>query len=122
MARILSPGEKPLYWVGSSKDDLIEFPEPVKDSIGNALGGKHPAAKPWKGEGSGRKPLWGYLSRRVYRSIPGGGLCVACVSEEVAKWDQDRVAGCGSRGATVANGAGGLRGTIWQRRKLRWNR
>jgi len=54
----LAPGEKPLYWLGSSKRDLLEFPEPVKDTIGSALslaqfGGKHPAAKPWKGEGPG---------------------------------------------------------------------
>ena len=51
-------GEKPLLWVGSSKADLLAFPEPVKDGIGIALsvaqfGGKHPQAKPWKGEGPG---------------------------------------------------------------------
>lgn len=58
MARTLSKGEKPLDWVGSSKKDFLGFPEPVKDEMGNALGiaqfgGKHPAAKPWKGQGSG---------------------------------------------------------------------
>jgi len=52
------PGEKPLFWVGSSKDDLLDFPEAVKDEIGVALsvaqfGGKHPKAKPWKGQGPG---------------------------------------------------------------------
>ena len=52
------PGEKPLFWVGSSKADLLDFPGPVKDGIGLALsvaqfGGKHPRAKPWKGEGAG---------------------------------------------------------------------
>ena len=36
----------------------MHFPEPVKDAIGVALsvaqfGGKHPDAKPWKGEGPG---------------------------------------------------------------------
>lgn len=51
-------GEKPLLWVGSSKADLLVFPEPVKDGVGIALsvaqfGGKHPQAKPWKGEGPG---------------------------------------------------------------------
>ncbi len=51
-------GEKPLFWVGSSKDDLLAFPEAVKDEIGTALsvaqfGGTHPSAKPWKGQGSG---------------------------------------------------------------------
>ena len=58
MARTLSVGERPLDWVGSSKKDFLGFPEPVKDEMGNALGlaqfgGKHPSAKPWKGQGSG---------------------------------------------------------------------
>jgi phage-related protein len=44
--------------VGSSKEDLLAFPEPVQDEIGTALsvaqfGGKHPSAKPWRGEGPG---------------------------------------------------------------------
>jgi phage-related protein len=44
--------------VGSSKQDLLAFPEPVQDEIGTALsvaqfGGKHPSAKPWRGEGPG---------------------------------------------------------------------
>jgi phage-related protein len=51
-------GEKPLFWIGSSKADLLDFPEPVKDGIGIALsvaqfGGKHSGTKPWKGEGPG---------------------------------------------------------------------
>lgn len=58
MARTLSEGEKPLDWVGSAKKDFLAFPEAVKDEMGNALGlaqfgGKHPAAKPWKGQGTG---------------------------------------------------------------------
>lgn len=51
-------GEKLLFWVGSSKDDLLAFPEEVIDEMGTALsvaqfGGKHPKAKPWKGHGPG---------------------------------------------------------------------
>ena len=58
MSRTLSRGEKPLDWVGSSKRDFLSFPEAVKDEMGNALGvaqfgGKHPSAKPWRGQGSG---------------------------------------------------------------------
>jgi phage-related protein len=58
MARPLAKGEKPLDWIGSSKRDFLAFPEPVKDELGNALGlaqfgGKHPKAKPWKGQGPG---------------------------------------------------------------------
>ena len=52
------PGEKPLFWIGSSREDLLAFPEIVKEEIGTALsvsqfGGKHPSAKPWRGEGPG---------------------------------------------------------------------
>jgi phage-related protein len=51
-------GEKPLFWIGSSLNDLLAFPETVKDEIGAALsvaqvGGKHPSTKPWKGAGTG---------------------------------------------------------------------
>jgi phage-related protein len=58
MSRSLAAGERPLDWVGSSKREFLQFPEPVKDEMGNALGiaqfgGKHPAAKPWKGLGPG---------------------------------------------------------------------
>jgi len=56
MARKLVPGEKPLFWIGSSLKDIIRFPSAVQRSVGFALsaaqyGGKHPSAKPWKGEG-----------------------------------------------------------------------
>ena len=27
------PGERPLFWIGSSKDDLLEFPAAVKDQV-----------------------------------------------------------------------------------------
>ena len=59
MARSKSvPGEKALFWVASAHDDLMDFPDAVKDAIGVALsvaqfGGKHPGAKPWKGIGPG---------------------------------------------------------------------
>jgi phage-related protein len=51
-------GEKPLYWIGSSLKDITRFPVQVQRSVGFALsaaqyGGKHPAAKPWKDDGSG---------------------------------------------------------------------
>lgn len=53
-----SKGVKPLDWIGASKKDFLAFPDPVKDEISYALGlaqlgGKHPAAKPWKGQGAG---------------------------------------------------------------------
>lgn len=48
----------PVYWLGSSKKDLLAFPKQVVADFGYALGvaqlgGKHPDAKPWKGEGPG---------------------------------------------------------------------
>ena len=51
------PSLKPLYWVGSSKRDLLSLPEPVVDFFGYALylaqdGKKHEQAKPLKGFGS----------------------------------------------------------------------
>lgn len=50
--------EKPLLWMGSSYKDLCELPGEVQDHLGYALGiaqfgGKHPDAKPWKGDGPG---------------------------------------------------------------------
>jgi len=49
--------DKPLFWVGSSYDDLRGFPEAVKRVFGFALrlaqsGGKHLEAKPLRGFGS----------------------------------------------------------------------
>ena len=50
------PSLKPLIWVGSSRKDLREFPEPVQDHLGYALyvaqrGGKHRDSKPLSGFG-----------------------------------------------------------------------
>jgi len=49
---------RPLYWVGSSYQDLKKFPEQVMDIVGYALymaqiGRKSADAKPLKGFGSG---------------------------------------------------------------------
>lgn len=51
------PSLKPLYWVGSSKRDLLSLPGPVVDLFGHALylaqdGKKHEQAKPLSGFGS----------------------------------------------------------------------
>jgi phage-related protein len=50
------PAMKPLFFVGSSREDLREFPEDVKDATGFALylaqaGDRHPHAKPLQGFG-----------------------------------------------------------------------
>lgn len=58
MRRRSPRNEKPFHWIGTSKRDLLEFPERVVDNIGYALGvvqfgGFPPSAKPWKGLGPG---------------------------------------------------------------------
>lgn len=60
--------------MGSSKRDLLGFPERVKDRIGVALsvaqfGGKHPAAKPWKGEGPGVLEVVEDYAGNAYRAV-----------------------------------------------------
>ena len=74
MARRLVAGEKPLAWVGSAKRDFLQFPDVVKDEMGNALGvaqfgGKHPSAKPWKGEGPGAFEIVENFDSDAYRAI-----------------------------------------------------
>ncbi|MBI2683766.1 MAG: type II toxin-antitoxin system RelE/ParE family toxin [Acidobacteriales bacterium] len=67
-------GEKVLYWVGSCKQDLMRFPEAVQDRLGAALsvaqfGGKHPHAKPWKGEGAGVLEIVAEYRTDAFRAI-----------------------------------------------------
>jgi phage-related protein len=50
--------DRPIHWVGSSKKDLLGFPDEVVNDVGYALGvvqqgGTPPSAKHWKGEGPG---------------------------------------------------------------------
>ncbi len=70
----VSPKEKPLHWIGSSKKDLIALPADVVDDFGYALGavqmGATPAqAKPWKGEGSGVLELVEKYMGDTYRAV-----------------------------------------------------
>lgn len=68
------PRERPLHWVGSSKKDYLAFPEPVQYDMGYALGlaqlgGKHPKAKPWKGEGPGVFEVVEDYGSDTYRTV-----------------------------------------------------
>jgi phage-related protein len=69
------PSLKPLYWVGSSKRDLLSLPEPVVDFFGYALylaqdGKKHEQAKPLKGFGSaGVLEVVEEWDRSTYRAV-----------------------------------------------------
>lgn len=103
MARLLRAGEKQLRWVGSSKEDLLRFPEPVKDSMGAALslaqfGGKHPAAKPWKGQGPGVFEIVDDFAGNTYRAVYGalwaGFLFSPRLPEEIADGNKNRTKGC----------------------------
>ena len=74
MARQPVSGERPLVWVGSSKSDLLAFPNPVVAEFGNALGvaqfgGTHTSAKPWKGEGPGVFEIVENFDGNAYRAI-----------------------------------------------------
>jgi phage-related protein len=66
--------EKPLHWVGTSKRDLLEFPEEVVDNIGYALGvvqygGRPLSAKPWKGLGAGVSEIVEADASGTYRAV-----------------------------------------------------
>ena len=69
-----SGSEKPVHWIGSSKTDLADHPDDVVRLMGYALGvaqlgGKHPAAKPWKGEGPGVFEVVESFDGDAYRAI-----------------------------------------------------
>jgi phage-related protein len=66
---------KPVVWIASSRDDLREFPEDVKDTVGHALwfaqtDRKHDSAKPLKGFGSaGVLEVIESFERNAYRAV-----------------------------------------------------
>jgi len=65
---------KPVEWVGSSKEDLKKFPDPVKDRVGFALyqaqlGFKHRDAKPLRGLGSSVLEVVSRYDGDTYRAV-----------------------------------------------------
>ena len=67
-------GEKPLLWVGTSKRDLLAFPDRVVSDIGYAVswaqcGTRHPATKFWKGAGPRVLEVVEEFDRGTYRAI-----------------------------------------------------
>lgn len=70
-----SSNPKRLIWVGSSLEDLREFPEEVRHVMGFALyqaqmGGKHPAARPLHGfGGAGVLEVRADHDRDTYRAV-----------------------------------------------------
>ena len=74
MAGKAGSGERPVDWVASSKKDFMSFPEEVRRDVGYALGvaqlgGRHPSAKPWTGEGSGVLELVEDHDGDTYRAV-----------------------------------------------------
>jgi phage-related protein len=121
------PGERALFWVGSAKDDLLVFPEAVKDAIGAALsvaqfGGKHPKAKPWKGTGPGVFEIVADYSSDTYRAVytvkfEHAGLCTARVPEKIAQGQGDGAIGRGIDLAQAQSRGRRSRGSIWRTAK-----
>jgi phage-related protein len=66
---------KPLRWIGASREDLRDFPEPVRRRVGGALwdaqlGGKAPYAKPLKGfGGAGVLEIVDDFDGNIYRAV-----------------------------------------------------
>jgi phage-related protein len=66
---------KSLFWIGSSREDLKEFPKNVRVIIGQALytaqhGEKHIHAKPLKGfKGAGVLEVVEHFDRDTYRAV-----------------------------------------------------
>ena len=74
MRKRRAPGERPLHWVGSSKKDLLVFPEDVVDNMGYALsvvqfGGYPPSARPWKGLGPGVHEIMDDAASGTFRTV-----------------------------------------------------
>ena len=74
MARRTEPSERPVDWIGSSKKDFMDFPRPVQRDMGYALGlaqlgGTHPSAKAWAGQGSGVLELVEDHDGDTYRAV-----------------------------------------------------
>jgi phage-related protein len=66
---------KPVEWIGSSLNDLKDFPDEVQEVVGYALyiaqcGDKHPSAKPLKGfKGSGVVEVVDDFDGDTYRAV-----------------------------------------------------
>ena len=61
-------------WIGDSKARLKEFPQPIQEDIGDALfiaqaGSMSPAAKPFKGVGSGVFEIRADYRTDTYRAV-----------------------------------------------------
>ncbi len=92
----MSKTDTPLEFMGTSREDLSEFPDEVKYCIGFALrtaqkGGKHADAKPLKGfKGAGVLEIVSDFDGNTFRAvytvrIKGVIYVLSCLSEKVQK-------------------------------------
>jgi len=93
---------KSVVWVGSSKENLKAFPEPVQKGVGYGLwfaqiGSKHPHAKVLRGfGGAGVVEIIEHWEGNTYRAVytvKFGGLCLcaALLPEEVEARSADAI-------------------------------
>jgi phage-related protein len=70
---------KPIQWLPSTKETLLDLPEDVKDEIGFSL------FQAQQGKKSDRaKPLKGFkISSRLYGKVYRGDLRFACFQKEI---------------------------------------
>jgi len=89
------PPLKPVVWVGSTRNDLRAFPDPVQDHMGYAIyvaqrGGKHRAARVLSGFGGAGvlevvKDFRGDTFRAVYTLRYAGAVYVVHVFQKKSK-------------------------------------
>jgi predicted XRE-type DNA-binding protein len=121
VARAKGAEPRPVIWIGSSRQDLKEFPESVQKGIGYALwfaqiGSKHAQVKPLRGFGGAGvleiiedwdgNTYQGGLHREVRRLR----LRAALLPEEVETSGQDTEVRCRADHAEAACGGSRLRG------------
>src|SRR5271163_2289676 len=108
----MSKTDTPLEFIGTSRDDLSEFPTEVKYCIGFALrtaqkGGKHPDAKPLKGfKGAGVLEIvsdfdGNTLSRRLHGENKRRNLRASRISEEIQEGHRDAKSRAGQDRAQI---------------------
>jgi phage-related protein len=91
--------EKPLFWVASSRKDLMTMPADVQDTMGYALylaqtGSKHSHCKPLKGFGHAGvlevvEDFHGNTYRGLHIAFRRRGVCAALFPEKIDKKYQD---------------------------------
>lgn len=104
---------KAVVWMGSSRKDLLTFPEPVRDHVGFALfvaqqGGKHRDSKPLSGFGGAGvlevvTDFRGDTFRAVY-TVRYAGICFARVPEESEGRKRDASPGDRDSATKIARG------------------